>query len=372
MRKSLSWQACALGLLSLGAASAQPAKWRLQYSYDQIKTELQIRDLAMPSAKRGIAIGTIQDDRGGSRKNVAVVTSDGGEHWEITKVDEQPETLFFLNDTLGWMVTEKGLWHTEEAGKEWKKLPKPPVPVVRVFFVDENTGWAACLKKTVLVTHDGGHKWETVKASQELPGSVDRSAYTWISFATRDYGIVLGFNQPVPRWGSPFPAWMDPEDALTRRDAPHLAYTLVTRDQGKTWKGGSTSLFGQITRARFIEKGPGLGLIEMGRASSFPSEVYELDWHTGKNQTVFRDKRYYITDVWLTPSGTYYLAGVEVVGQVRSIAPGPVKVFKSTDRRTWSQMPVDYRAVAQRATLSGVGEDDLWLATDNGMILKLK
>jgi hypothetical protein len=35
-------------------------------------------------------------------------------------------------------------------------------------------------------------------------------------------------------------------------------------------------------------------------------------------------------------------------------------------------MAVDYRAVAHRATLSGADEQNLWLATDNGMILKLK
>jgi hypothetical protein len=32
---------------------------------------------------------------------------------------------------------------------------------------------------------------------------------------------------------------------------------------------------------------------------------------------------------------------------------------------------VDYRAVANRTTLSAVGDHDIWLATDNGMILKL-
>ena len=83
-----------------------------------------------------------------------------------------------------------------------------------------------------------------------------------------------------------------------------------------------------MTRARFTAEGPGLGLIEMGNSSNFPSEVYELDWKTGKSHTVFRDKRYFITDVWLTPDGTSYIAGVEVAGQVHGIAPGNVIVFQ--------------------------------------------
>jgi len=376
VRFSLGWQACALGAISFwivaSGAAAESPRWRMQYFYDENKTGLALHDIQTPSATRGYAIGTIVDERGGSRKPVAVSTSDGGAHWEMTKLDEHPVSLFFLNESLGWMVTEKGIWRTNEGGRDWKKLPKPPTAALRVYFVDENNGWAACVKKTVLATHDGGNKWEVVKTAQDLPGAPERSAFSWITFATKDYGLVLGFNQPLSRWGSQFPAWMDPEDAMTRRDTPHLSYTLVTHDRGQTWKSGSTSLFGQVTRARFTAQGPGLGLIEMGHSSSYPSEVYELDWRTGKSHTIFRDKRYFITDVWLTPNGTSYLAGVEVMGQVHDIAPGAVKVFKSLDRKKWEEMPVDYRAVAQRVIVAGADDSNLWLATDNGMILKLQ
>ena len=376
MKLSFDWQACAVAAITLGiavsGAAAQSPKWRLQYSYDQSKTDLSLHDIQTPTAKRGYAIGTIMDERGGSRKPVALATSDGGAHWELSKLDEHPVSLFFLNDSLGWMVTEKGIWRTNEGGKDWKKLPKPPAPAIRVYFVDENTGWAACTKKTVLATHDGGNKWEVVKTPADLPGAPDRSAFSWITFATKDYGLVLGFNQPLSRWGSQFPAWMDPEDAMSKRETPHLAYTLVTNDRGKTWKAGSTSLFGQVTRARFTPQGPGLGLLEMGQSSTYPSEVYELDWKTGKSHTIFREKRYFITDVWLTPDGTSYLAGVEVTGKVHNIAPGAVKVFKSADRKSWEEMPVDYRAVAQRALFAAADDTNLWLATDNGMVLKLQ
>ena len=76
---------------------------------------------------------------------------------------------------------------------------------------------------------------------------------------------------------------------------------------------------------------PALGCSNTAIPSAYPSEVYKLDWTTGKSQTIFRDKRYAITDVWLTRDGTSYLAGIEMAGQVRSIAPGNVKVFKSSD-----------------------------------------
>ena len=36
-----------------------------------------------------MAIGSIQESKGG-RKPVAVVTSDGGAHWEVVKLEENP------------------------------------------------------------------------------------------------------------------------------------------------------------------------------------------------------------------------------------------------------------------------------------------
>jgi hypothetical protein len=167
-----------------------------------------------------------------------------------------------------------------------------------------------------------------------------------------------------------FPTWLDPEDALNRREMPHLSYTLSTNDGGKTWVSASSSLLGHITRFRLTPDGRGLGLKEYADSFKYPSEVYQIDWKTGKSETVFRDKKYAISDVWFAKDGTAYLAGIEVPGQVRSVMPGRVKVFHSKDLKGWDEMKVDYRASAQRAIFAESG--DLWLATDNGMILKLK
>jgi len=362
---------CVVSACTLAPAQAPRAQqsWRAQYFYDEAKTSLVFQDFEFSSPRRGIAVGTVVDGKG--RKPVSVTTQDGGEHWQLNPLDENPVSLFFLNDSLGWMVTEKGLWRTDEGGKDWRKLPHPPAQPIRVFFLDENNGWAACLKKTVLATHDGGRKWEPVAAAAEPAGSAERSAYTWIAFADAKFGFITGLNQPVQRWLPMFPTWLDPEDALTRRETSHLSYALATNDGGKTWKPESASLIGRITRVRLDAGGLGLGLIEYADSFKYPSEVYKIEWKTGKNTTIFRDKRYGISDVWLTPGGVALLAGVEYPGEVRSVAPGKVKVFRSTDMQSWSEQPVDYRAVAQRTLWAGAGEE-MWLATDNGMILKWK
>ena len=354
--------------LALGCVPIQAQRWEMQYFYDQAKSVFDIADLQFPSAKRGIAVGVIRE--GSRRKPTSLITNDGGVTWTLSPVDDEPISLFFLNDSLGWMVTEKGLWRTTEAGRDWKKVSKPPARALRVYFWDENHGIAACLKKSVLETFDGGHKWTAVAEAAKPAGAPDRSAYTWIAFATPQFGLITGYNQPVNRFSSMFPSWLDPEEALSRREMPHLGYTLSTVDGGKTWVSGSASLIGRVTRVRLKPDGNGLGLMEYADSFRYPSEVYRVNWKTGKSETVFRDKRYAITDIWFGKDDTAYLAGIEVPGQVRSVMPGRVKVFRSKDLKGWEQMPVDYRAEAQRAIFGGT--DELFLATDNGMILRMK
>ena len=363
-----------VGLLAVAGAAAtlfgQPAqKWRMQYFYDQDKSTLSIVDLQFPSSTRGLAVGAIVE--GSHQKPVSVVTSDGGAHWQTVNLEEPPVSLFFLNEGLGWMVTTKGLWQTTEAGKNWRKLPKLPGQVFRVYFLDEKNGFAAGSKKRVFQTHDGAQTWSPVEAAAEPPGNPDYSGYSWIAFSGPKVGIITGWNQP-PRREAQLPDWLDPEAALRRRDVPHLSYSLTTHDAGATWKADSASLFGQVTRVRFGSQGVGLGLIEYSPSFRFPAEAYKIDFRTSKSQTVYRDKRFAISDVWMTPDGASLLAGTQVVGQMRDVVPGKVQVLRSSDLAVWSEMPVDYRAVANRVVLAVVDANNMWMATDTGMILKFQ
>jgi photosystem II stability/assembly factor-like uncharacterized protein len=351
------------------APVAKPAqKWRVQYFYDEEKSAFNIADLQFPSATRGVAVGAIVTD-GKNPKPTAVVTSDGGAHWQTVNIEEPPVSLYFLSENLGWMVTTKGLWQTTETGRNWRKLPKLPGQIFRVYFLDEKNGFAAGAKKKVYETHDAGQTWTSVAAAAEQPGNPDYSAYTWIAFATPTIGIVTGWNMP-PRRDQRLPDWMDPEAAVSRRDFPHLSYSMETRDGGKTWKTASASLFGQVSRVRFSPQGIGLGLMEYGPSFRYPSEVYKIEGRTGKNQTLYRDRRFAVSDVWLTPDGTAYLAGTQVLGQARNVVPEKVRVLRSSDFSVWSEMAVDYKAVANRAILAIVDSQNMWMATDNGMILR--
>jgi hypothetical protein len=111
----------------------------------------------------------------------------------------------------------------------------------------------------------------------------------------------------------------------------------------------------------------------MGFNESFqwPSEVYRLaDGNTG---SVFRDKSPRVIDAQLYPGPHVYLAGVEPTGKMNSAAlPGKVKILKSDDFKTWTDMPVDYKAVARSVVMAGPDPAHVWVATDTGMILHLK
>ena len=346
-------------------------QWRVQYFYDKGKTEFAIADIQFLSATRGVAVGQIVE-KGRHQRSVEVVTSDGGKQWQMIDLKEDPLSLFFLNEGLGWMVTTHGLWRTTEAGKNWEKVPGLSSGIFRVYFTSEQDGIAVGQKKKVEETHDGGKHWNAVPAAAEPPGAANYSAYNWVAFATPKYGMISGFNVPPKRSAQKFPDWMDPEDAVNRRETPHLSYALVTKDGGKTWKASSASLFGDVAKVRFGPDGKGLGLIEYSNSFRYPSEAFRVDWMSGASETMYRDKRFAISDVWLTSDGTAYLAGTLVMGQIRNVVPGKVQVLKSKDYTSWTEMPVDYRAAANRVTLAAADAEHLWLATDTGMILKLE
>lgn len=366
MRKSL----VLFGVLLLSAAAQAADRWQIQFFHDKADSALTINDLKFASANRGVAVGFLTENR--KTKPVALVTSDGGQNWEFVKVKRVGVSLFFLNESVGWMVTEKGIWKTEESGRNWKKIRRNPKNVFRVYFRDENHGWAVGAEKGIYETSDGGAHWRPIAALDQVKTTPDNTFFTWITFANEKTGLIAGATNPPRQRASLFPDWMDPERAERQREWPALSILLETNDGGKTWKPSTTSMFGRITRVDLAPDGTGLGLIEFYRSFEWPSEVFGIDWRTGKSTRVFRRKDRVVTDVALTSRGAAYLAAFEPVGKLfRSPVPGKLRILKSEDLSNWREMEVDYRALARRAMLAVVDENHIWAATDTGMILRL-
>ena len=367
----------ALALLAVAVCAAPLAAehWQVQYLYDETKSGMEIVDLQFPSPSHGVAVALIE--KGKSRNPVALTTSDGGAHWQTVPLKDEPLAVYFLNENNGWMVGDKSLWKTGDAGRTWAKLPAPPFPLNRVYFLTEKDGWALCAERAlgdgkkrplVLETHDGAQTWKPL-AVANAPADALYAAYRFISFASPTEGIIVGYaDPPQPPRG---PDWLEPASALARTETARTGFNLQPLDGGQTWQAHGNSGFGEITRARFSPHGKGLGLIEHLPSFAYPSEVFAIEWPSGGNAVVYRDKSFFVSDIWVAPDGAYYLAGVVLTSRLRDVIPQKVKVLTSRDLKQWTPMDVDYRAAANRVVLAGAGAQDLWLATNNGMILKL-
>ena len=358
-----------LGLACLASAQ-EPGRWRMQYFYDKEHATFVISDLKFPSVKRGIAVGAIFEGR--SVKPMSALTSDGGAHWSLVPLSEPGQSLFFLNDSLGWLVTTKGLWRTEESGRSWRKL-KAPAGLARVHFVDPDHGWAVGARKLIYESKNGGADWVKVSAAEKVESNPEYTRFAWIEFVNKDVGMIGGWSRPPRRLGQQFPDWMDPEEAAQRREWPHLAIELETQDGGKNWSPSTSSIFGRISAARFSPQGWGLGLIEFSDTFEWPSEVFFWDWKTGRQKRIYRVKDRKVTDMAIaSPDGPIYFGAVEHFGELQQLPiPGKVKIIRSDNGIKWTEMEVDYHAVARRVILSAAGPNDIWAATDTGMILKL-
>ena len=371
-----------LAVTLLPLAFAQPqSKWTLQYFYDQTGKNLEIIDLAFPSATRGIAVGAIVDREGRKPQFTALVTSDGGSHWALVPLKELPRSLFFVDESNGWMVTGEGLWFTREAGRSWmriadqikpnKKLADAPRDglILRVWFLDERHGYAVGSQKSAFETHDGGRTWTPLEEAAKPASNPAYTVYSQIAFADARRGMIVGaYIPPSVRQDSGFDL---PEQTLARRQVPRLAIELDTRDGGALWKSGTAPLFGSVNSLR-LGGSSGLAVFNYMDSFEWPAEVYRIDLTTGKSESVFKQKDRLVTDAAIFADGRTFLAAVEPPGKLRSAPiPGKVRMLESRDLKNWQEIPVDYRAVAQSLILAGPDPDHMWAATDTGMILRL-
>lgn len=342
----------------------------MQFFHDKDQEEFHINDFRFVTATHGIAVGWITEKKGRVRP-ASVISTNGGAKWEPLPLPDVGLSAFFLNDSLGWLVGEKGIYRTEEGGRDWKRISrvKNDLAVNRVYFRDENNGWAACERKTVLQTRDGGKTWEELKTASEPTAKAEYTSYNWIEFISAKEGMIVGSSIP-PRPGDNRPAWMDPEGASKRREWPTLTITLETRDGGATWKAQTAPAFGQATRFRKGANGTAIVVIRFSNSFEWPSEVYQVTLGGGSNR-IFREAGRMVTDCGWMGTDRVVLAAIEPPGKLAQLpVPGKLKILTSTSLNAWTEMKVDYRAFGTSAMLSVLGPELAWVATDSGQILR--
>lgn len=365
MRAAVKTLALALGLLGSLAPLRAAARWKIQYLYDQAGSNFDIRDIVCPSAQRCVAAGVItdQNDR---RRGAVVVTSDGGRHWSQFEVKEQPLSLFFLDETTGWMVTDHGLWSAVEGGRSWNRVEYRK-GILQVYFLDANHGYIAGTSSLLDETRDGGKTWTKLPQAGSAPSAAGAGiearevSFDSITFQG-PHGIVVGEINPSARL---------PKGAS--RSAARHVIILETLDGGKTWNASSIPLDAGLGRLRLSKQGFVLALLVYTEAhSALASAVFEAALGEPRSRMIFGERDRTVTDVALLDGAGAVLAAVEPPGNAPQLPiPGKLKILESRNLKVWQEMEVDYRALAQAAVIAVADPEHIWVATDTGAILGL-
>ena len=354
--------ALTLGLLSSLPALHAAARWKIQYFYDQPGANFNIRDMECPNARRCVAAGIITD-RKDRQQGAVVVTSDGGAHWSQHEVKEQPLSLFFLDETLGWMVTDRGLWSTVEGGRTWTKVENRK-GILQTQFLDANHGYIAGASNLFAETTDGGKTWtQRPEANKsENPRAVTYSSITFLG----PHGVVVGGLDPT----GPLPK-SEKRAATTPAVGPTMF--LETLDNGKTWNSASLSIEADVARLRLSKQGFVIALLVYpGPHPQLASAIFLTPLGQPTSRMIFGERDRAATDVAVLDDGSGIVVAVEPPGNSSEIPiPGKLKILKSKNLKAWEEMDVDYRAVAQEALIAVADAGHIWVATDTGAILAL-
>jgi len=348
-------------------------KWNIAYQYDKDESSLFLRAIEFPSDQRGIAIGVLSEK--GDSRPVALVTANGGQSWDQIKLKDQPLSLACFTDEVCWISTAKGVWRTDEGGREWKKISDTKY-IMKMQFVSATHGWAAGAGKSAWETTDGGKTWTLLPILKDVKATEKYAGFMAVAI-NGNFGFIGGNSRPPRHDDSIYPDWMVPEEVAKRREFPGMMLLLETRDAGKTWTPSTNSVFGTLTALRIRpEGGVAAALLEYFHTFETPSEVMLVDFKTGKSRSVFREKNTAVTDILLGPNGASLVAGVEANGLRTLPIPQKLRILEANISQAstsfiWTKMEIDYRVTARRVTMARKPNGQLWAVTDSGFILRL-
>lgn len=345
-------------------------RWTMQYFHDKDRESMELGTLHFSSASRGMATAVRYKD-GEPKDNLALRTADGGKTWQETDIGRRPYSMFVLDDANAWIVCDNRLLYSDEGGARWQRLKLPDKKMLRVHFQSPTRGWAYGIGNVFHETSDGGRSWKPVKESVEMKLTSENTLLSWMEFVTPKQGMLAGTSRRRMEWNSYLPEWMVPERSTRRRMLPGVVFTMVTNDGGATWHRVTSSAFGDLMKVR-LRGMRGVSLLTYDEGFDWPSEVNAMDLRTGGTQPLFRQRQIQVTDMALVGEAGILLAGVEAAGRLRmSGLSGRVKAIYSPNSKDWYDMKVNYRAEGTYARIARVGDEQFWIASNAGMILKL-
>jgi len=113
----------------------------------------------------------------GSQAYGAVIkTTDGGESWAVSNIGSYLNSIYMLDNNLGWAVGDGGkIFKTENSGDSWTALHRDFIKtdLNAVDFIDDSKGWIIGTSSS-FYTYDGGESWTSMNlGSFGYPNAVD-------------------------------------------------------------------------------------------------------------------------------------------------------------------------------------------------------
>jgi photosystem II stability/assembly factor-like uncharacterized protein len=151
-------------------------------------------------------------------------------------------SIEFVNEELGWLVSDGQIQATTDGGKTWAVQYSGPLQISAIQFSDAEHGWAISVDQRLLQTVDGGATWsDTTDSHSPLFRSVQflRPDAGWaITGDSSASGHLVVFTNDGPAW-APVETPVAPDSlCFAGPDAGWVAggnSVLRTTDSGKHW-----------------------------------------------------------------------------------------------------------------------------------------
>lgn len=170
------------------------------------------------------------------------------------------ESVFFLNDKVGWAVGGFGsIIHTEDSGFTWEIQDGPEGNNFGVFFIDEDHGWIVGRDGKILHTTTGGKSWFGLFGGWKAQKSGTYAHLRGVHFVDRNTGWIVGSNG-VAHTTDGGETWEVQARFKETRDITAVYFVdrntgwisgsgpiQHTRDGGKTWVAQPIPTYGAIS-----------------------------------------------------------------------------------------------------------------------------
>jgi photosystem II stability/assembly factor-like uncharacterized protein len=274
--------------------------------------------------------------------NVGVLrTTNGGFNWQYIQVTSYGCIfgIMFTDQNTGWLASNWGVLKTTNGGYNWTQSFVTGQGIGKVFFINNNTGWASGGTPNALIrTTNGGVNWIVINSNQYLRDfyfySLDSG---WGCNSGSSYNSVLKTTNGGINW---VVSYSSPDMYIDFRDVSFLngnrgyvvgnrGVVLKTSNSGLNWVNFSKGFKDNLTDVYFLNTSTGFIL-----ANGFSTNYIYKTTNEGQNwiSKLSTTNDFQSIDFVSTNVG-WIVSGEGVYG----------KIYKTTDGgENWSNIQTEY------------------------------